>query len=96
MFVTTPSGMKRRNFNVGYRGETTRKEANKKRLELLAKANRGELCDSGGVTLAGRCQRSSWTAFAFGEGQHSGFLLPTRAPVPAIFTRASTVPFAGR
>jgi integrase len=43
--------MKRRNFNVGYRDETTRKEANRKRLELLAKANRGELCDSGGLTF---------------------------------------------
>jgi integrase len=41
----------RHNFNLGYRDETTRKQANKKRLEILAKANRGELCDPGGMTF---------------------------------------------
>jgi hypothetical protein len=51
LFLPTPSGLKRRNFNLGFRDETSRKEANKKRMEILAKANRGELCDSGGMTF---------------------------------------------
>jgi integrase len=51
LFLPTPCGMKRHNFNLGFRDETTRKQANQKRLELLAKANRGELCDSGGMTF---------------------------------------------
>jgi integrase len=51
LFVPTPCGLKRRNFSLGFKDETTRKQANKKRLEILAKANRGELCDSGGMTF---------------------------------------------
>jgi integrase len=51
LFLPTPSGLKRHSYNLGYRDETTRREANKNRLELLAKANRGELCDSGGMTF---------------------------------------------
>jgi integrase len=51
LFLPTPAGLKRHNFNLGFRDETTRKQANQKRLDLLAKANRGELCDSGGMTF---------------------------------------------
>lgn len=51
LFVPTPCGLKRHNFNLGYRDETTRKQANQKRLEILAKANRGELCGSGGMNF---------------------------------------------
>jgi integrase len=57
LFVPTPDGMRRRNFNVGFRDETTRKQANKHRLELLAKVNRGELHDSGGMKFSGLAER---------------------------------------
>jgi len=52
LFVPTPNGIRRKNYNLGLRDETTRKQANKKRLELLAKANRGELHDSGGMSFS--------------------------------------------
>ena len=52
LFVPTPTGLRRRNFDLGFRDETTRKQANKQRLELLAKVNRGELHDSGGMKFS--------------------------------------------
>ncbi len=52
LFVPTPTGMRRRNFDLGFRDETTRKQANKQRLELLAKVNKGELHDSGGMKFS--------------------------------------------
>jgi len=52
LFVPTPTGLRRRNFDLGFRDETTRKQANKKRLELLAKVNKGELHDSGGMKFS--------------------------------------------
>lgn len=57
LFVPTPTGLRRRNFDLGFRDETTRKQANKKRLELLAKVNRGELHDSGGMAFSGLVER---------------------------------------
>lgn len=45
------------NYNLGFRDETTRKAANKARLELLAKVNRGELHDSGGMNFSGLVER---------------------------------------
>jgi|SRR5665213_834651 len=52
LFVPTPTGLRRRNFDLGFRDETTRKQANKQRLELLAKVNKGELHDSGGMKFS--------------------------------------------
>ncbi len=52
LFVPTPDGLRRRNFNLGFRDETTRKKANKARLTMLAKVNGGHLHDSGGMTFA--------------------------------------------
>ncbi len=49
LFVETPSGLRRKNFVVGYRDEMTLKQARQKRLELLAKANHGDLRDAGGM-----------------------------------------------
>ncbi|HLG95252.1 MAG TPA: tyrosine-type recombinase/integrase [Bryobacteraceae bacterium] len=57
LFVPTPTGLRRRNFDLGFRDETTRKQANKKRLELLAKVNRGELHDSGGMAFSDLVER---------------------------------------
>jgi integrase len=57
LFVPTPTGLRRRNFDLGFRDETTRKQANKQRLELLAKVNRGELHDSGGLKFSGLVAR---------------------------------------
>lgn len=57
LFVPTPTGLRRRNFNLGFRDETTRKQANKERLELLARVNRGELHDSGGMKFSGLVER---------------------------------------
>lgn len=50
-FVESPTGLRRRNFIIGYKGEISLKEARRRRLELLAKINRGEFRDSGGLTF---------------------------------------------
>ena len=50
-FVETPAGLRRRNFIVGYKDEISLKEARRRRLELLAKINHGDLRDSGGMTF---------------------------------------------
>ena len=52
LFVPTPSGLRRKNYNLGFRDGMTRKQANKARLELLAKVNRGGLHDSGGMDFS--------------------------------------------
>ena len=44
-------GLRRRNFVVGYKDEMTLKQARQKRLELLAKINRGDMRDSNGMTF---------------------------------------------
>jgi hypothetical protein len=55
--VPTPSGLHRQNFIVGYKDEIGLKEARKRRLELLAKANSGLLHHSGGMTFAELVER---------------------------------------
>jgi len=57
LFVPTPTGLRRRNFDLGFRDETTRKQANKKRLEMLAKVNKGELHDSGNMKFRDLVER---------------------------------------
>lgn len=51
LFVTTPDGLRRRPFNLGYKDEMSRQQANKRRLEMLAKVNGGQLHHSGGMTF---------------------------------------------
>ncbi len=57
LFVETPEGLRRRNFIVGYRDEMTLKQARQKRLELLAKANHGDLRDAAGMTFSDLAER---------------------------------------
>lgn len=57
LFVPTPDGLTRRPFNLGYKDECSREQAKKRRLEMLAKVNGGNLRHSGGMTFAELTER---------------------------------------
>ncbi len=73
LYIETPQGLRRRNFIVGYRDEMTLKQARRKRLELLAKANRGDLLDPGGMKFSDLVQRFRELRMATVKASTAGF-----------------------